>query len=166
MDIINKSAKASIWGIVMGFVFFSSYSGLIVEGSPSTIVNNSDQDSLSANEINNSSNTFLAAVNSPQISVTSKRRIIVTAYSSTSDQTDETPFVTASGKWVYDGVIASNFLEFGTKVRFPELFGDKIFTVEDKMHERFADTRVDIWFADRESAKEFGLQEAIMEILE
>ena len=39
----------------------------------------------------------------------------VTAYSSTPEETDDTPFVTASGTSVRDGVIATNFLEFGTK---------------------------------------------------
>jgi len=34
------------------------------------------------------------------------------------------------------------------------------------MHERFTNSRVDIWFADRKSAEEFGIKETIMEILE
>jgi len=167
MDILNKAAKAGILVMVLSFSFFSPLSGLIVEGSPSTIINinSSEQEILGADEeFYHNSNTFFTAVNSPQPSIET-RKITVTAYSSTPDQTDDSPFITASGAWVYDGIVASNFLPFGTKVRFPELFRDKIFTVDDKMHERFADTRVDIWFPDRESAKEFGVKETVMEIL-
>jgi 3D (Asp-Asp-Asp) domain-containing protein len=166
MDILNKAAKTGILAMVLSFSFFSPWSGLIVEGSPSTIINNSEQEILSVDEefYHNSNDTFFAAVNFLQPSIET-RRITVTAYSSTPDQTDDSPFITASGAWVYDGIVASNFLPFGTKVRFPELFRDKIFTVDDKMHERFTDTRVDIWFPDRESAKEFGIKETIMEIL-
>ena len=94
------------------------------------------------------------------------RRVIyvtVTAYSSTPDQCDSTPFITASGEFVRDGIIASNFLPFGTKVRFPEHFGNKIFTVEDRMHPRYSN-RVDIWMPTREQAKKFGIKRLKMEI--
>ena len=165
MDILNKAAKTGILAMVLSFSFFSPWSGLMVEGSPSTIISNSQQEIANNNkEYYDSNDTFFTAVNSLQPSIET-RKITVTAYSSTPDQTDDSPFITASGKWVYDGIVASNFLPFGTKVRFPELFRDKIFTVDDKMHERFTDTRMDIWFADRESAEEFGVKETIMEIL-
>ncbi len=166
MNILNRVTKAGILAMVLSFSFFSPLSGLIVEGSPSTIINSSEQEILSTDEefYHNSSDTFFTTANSLQPSIET-RKITVTAYSSTPDQTDDTPFITASGAWVYDGIVASNFLPFGTKVRFPELFRDKIFTVDDKMHNRFTDTRVDIWFPDRESAKEFGIKETIMEIL-
>jgi len=167
MDILNKAAKSGILVIVLSVGFLSPLAGLIVEGSPSTVVSSSEQEIFSTDQefYNNSNNTFFTTVNSPQDSIKT-RTITATAYSSTPDQTDDSPFITASGAWVYDGVIASNFLPFGTKVRFPELFRDKIFTVDDKMHERFTDTRVDIWFPDRELAEEFGVKETIMEILE
>jgi len=88
----------------------------------------------------------------------------ITAYSSTPDQTDDTPFITASGTRVRDGVVACNFLRFGTRVRFPQLYGDKIFIVEDRMAARNSH-KVDIWFASRQGAKEFGLKIAKVEIL-
>lgn len=88
----------------------------------------------------------------------------VTAYSSTSDQTDSTPFITASGTDVRDGVIACNFLRFGTKVRFPQLYGEKIFVVEDRMAARNSH-KMDIWFVTREQAKQFGIKIAKVEIL-
>lgn len=86
--------------------------------------------------------------------------VTLTGYSSTPDQTDETPFITASNTEARDGVVASNFLSFGTKIRIPELFGDKIFVVEDRMHSRF-DDRIDIWFPSRKLAEEFGFKEKI-----
>jgi len=91
-------------------------------------------------------------------------RVVLSAYSSTPDQTDSTPFIMASGKHVYDGAIAANFLPFGTKVKFPKLFGDKIFIVEDRMHERFSD-RADIWMETRQAAINFGLRRLVIEIV-
>lgn len=88
--------------------------------------------------------------------------VIVTAYSSTPDQTDNSPFVTASNKRVRDGIVAANFLPFGTVVKFPTLFGDKEFIVEDRMK---SNTKVDIWFADRESALRFGIRRTDMVIV-
>ena len=167
MNALSKVLKTGLLATVLCFSFFSPWSGLLVEGSPSIIINDSQQEIISNDngEYYNSNDTFFSAINSIETAVRTKR-ITVTAYSSTPDQTDDSPFITASGAWVYDGIVASNFLPFGTKVRFPKLFRDKIFTVDDKMHNRFADTRVDIWFSDRESAKEFGIKETIMEILE
>lgn len=92
-----------------------------------------------------------------------RRRVLVTAYSSTLDQTDASPFITARGTLVRDGIIAANFLPFGTKVRLPKIWPHKIFTVEDRMHARFSD-RVDIWFATREEALAFGLKITELEI--
>ncbi len=89
----------------------------------------------------------------------------ITAYSSTPDQTDNDPFIMASGKHVYDGAIAANFLPFGTKVRFPEVYGDKIFTVEDRMHRRFSE-RIDIWMETRRKAEVFGIKKIKYEIVE
>ena len=90
--------------------------------------------------------------------------VTVTAYSSTFDQTDDSPFIMASGKYVYDGAIAANFLSIGTKVRFPEKYGDKIFTVEDRMNKRY-DYRMDIWMETRQEAQSFGLRKLKYEIV-
>lgn len=91
--------------------------------------------------------------------------VVATAYSSTPDQTDDSPFIAASGKHVYDGLIAANWLPFGTQVRMPELFGDKIFTVDDRMNERYGYGRIDIWFdAPRATLMLFGVKRAKMEI--
>lgn len=163
---LDRAFKTSFLSLVLIFVFFSRFSGILVEGSLSTVISNSE---IPASNDNNtpylSSQTFLLGIN-PTFAPLATKRMIVTAYSSTSDQTDDTPFITASGKVVEDGIVASNFLAFGTKLRLPELFGDKIFVVEDRMHQRFSSDRLDIWFPDRESAKNFGIKEITMEILE
>ena len=90
----------------------------------------------------------------------------VTAYSSTPEETDDTPFITASGKYVADGIVANNFLPFGTKVAIPELYGDKVFIVQDRMNKRMGDYRLDIWFPTKMEAKIFGVETTKIEILE
>ena len=88
----------------------------------------------------------------------------LTAYSSTADQCSGNPFITASGAHVHDGTIAANCLDFGTKVKFPELYGDKIFTVEDRLSSRMGCGTVDIWFPDRASALQFGRAYTTVEV--
>ncbi len=88
----------------------------------------------------------------------------LTAYSSTADQTDDTPWITAANTRARDGVVAANFLAFGTKIMIPRLFGDKVFTVEDRMDKRF-DNRIDVWFPDRQTAKYFGITKAQVLVL-
>ncbi len=81
----------------------------------------------------------------------------MTAYSSAPNQTDGTPYVTADGTCVSDGIVASNFLKIGTRVRFPDLFGDKIFEVHDRMNDRYTN-RIDVWMKDIKDARQFGLK--------
>ena len=90
--------------------------------------------------------------------------IWITAYSSTPEETDDTPFITASGERVRDGIIAANFLPFGTEVRIPELFGDKVFVVKDRMHRRKTNF-VDIWMPSKQLAIEFGIHQTDIEVL-
>ena len=97
--------------------------------------------------------------------LTSRFLVYVTAYSSSEDETDSTPFLTASGTRTRDGVIASNLFPFGTRVRIPELFGDRIFVVEDRMHSRFTD-RLDVWMPSKWAALQFGKRIAEVEIVE
>lgn len=94
----------------------------------------------------------------------------ITAYNSHIAQTDSTPCITASGFNVcehnQENIIATNFLylPFGTKVRLPELFGDRVFTVEDRMNSRYGNT-MDIWMKDFNQAKAFGRKYTQVEIL-
>lgn len=81
----------------------------------------------------------------------------VSAYNSEPEQCDSTPYITASGTYTRDGVVASNYFPIGTKLRFPEKFGDKVFRVEDRMNSRYFD-RIDIWMADKPDALAFGVR--------
>jgi 3D (Asp-Asp-Asp) domain-containing protein len=109
----------------------------------------------------------LLAVSTPYINAptVSTMKVIITAYSSTIEQTDDSPFITASGKTVEDGIVANNLLPFGAKIRIPEVFGDKIFTVEDRMNQRKGYYHVDVWFPEYNQAKEFGAKISDIEIL-
>ncbi len=95
-----------------------------------------------------------------------KIKMVITAYSSTVWETDDTPFITASGSTVKEGIVANNLLSFGTEIRIPEIYGDKIFVVEDRMHQRKGYYHLDIWFPEHWQAKNFGAKNAYVEILE
>ena len=73
--------------------------------------------------------------------------------------------LTASGKKVRDGIVAANFLPMGTKIRIPEMFGNKIFVVEDRMARRHTE-KVDIWFPTKQEAKTFGRKKLQIEVIE
>lgn len=86
----------------------------------------------------------------------------VTAYSSEVEQTDDTPFIMASNKHVYNGAIANNCLDFGTVV----IIKDKFYIVEDRLNKRYDCNHYDIWFENTSEAWDFGRQELIVEIIE
>lgn len=90
----------------------------------------------------------------------------MSAYTSAVNETDGSPFITADGSVVRDGVIATNALPFGTKVRIPSLFGDKVFTVRDRMNQRYY-YRVDVWMTTKKAAFTFGVKRKIeIEVIE
>ncbi|GIW66166.1 MAG: hypothetical protein KatS3mg095_0064 [Candidatus Parcubacteria bacterium] len=94
-------------------------------------------------------------------------KVIITGYSSNYDETDDTPWITASGEWVSFGTVASNFLSLGTKIKVPELFGNQIFIVKDRMNQRYNNKNIiDIWFPTKEEAKNFGIKETEIIILD
>ncbi len=113
-------------------------------------------------------NTDFIAINKDallnQTNLSSYLTVFVTGYSSTPEETDDTPFITASGKYVRKGIVASNFLPLGTKIRLPDIFGDQIFVVEDRMNKKYSD-KIDIWFEDQEEAQNFGIKISRIEIL-
>lgn len=102
----------------------------------------------------------VAAERAPRLVV----QVLVTAYSSTPDQTDDTPFTTANGTTVHTGVVAANWLPFGAHVRLPDHFGDQMFVVEDRMNRRFS-KRLDIWMPTREEATTWGARYVTVEVL-
>ena len=94
-----------------------------------------------------------------------KLNVVITAYSSTIQETDDTPFLTANGSYVRDGIVANNLLPFGTKVKIPAIYGDKVFSVEDRMHQRLGGDHFDIWFPSQSQAREFGVKYTYVEVL-
>jgi len=94
---------------------------------------------------------------------------VITAYNSEIGQCDNSPCITANGFNVcehgVEDVVAANFLPFGAKVRLPELFGERIFVVRDRMNARFPD-RIDVWMVEKNQAKHFGVKYAKVEMLE
>jgi 3D (Asp-Asp-Asp) domain-containing protein len=97
-------------------------------------------------------------------------RTVITAYNSEVGQCDATPCITANGfnvcKHAKEDTVAINGLKMGTKVRFPELFGDKVFVVRDRMNSRYGIGRADVWMISKADAKSFGVKLARMEVLE
>lgn len=114
-----------------------------------------------------SQNTLIAFSNplEPKIKVIKRIKMIVTGYSSSPDETDSTPFITASGEKVRLGICANNLLPLHTKIRIPELFGDRIFTVEDRMNSNKSPYHIDIWFPNKKEALNFGAKFSYVEIL-
>ena len=93
----------------------------------------------------------------------------MTAYNSEVAQTNDQPCITANGfdlceHWTED-TVAANFLKFGTRIRIPDLFGDRVFVVRDRMNKRYQH-RVDIWMKEKQDALNFGIKYARIEILE
>jgi len=115
---------------------------------------------------NTTNASYVAKNSNDSVKATRTIKVTITAYSSTPDQTDDTPFITASGRRVADGIIANNMLPFGTKIKIPELYGNKVFTVQDRMNKRKSFYHIDIWMPDRLSALKFGVTTAEIEILE
>lgn len=101
--------------------------------------------------------------------------VVATAYSSEPGQTDNTPCIPAMSsfdlcanfaKTGVEDTIAANDLSLGTKVRFPDLFGDKVFTVRDRMNSKYTGkSRIDFWMNEKSDAIHFGAQRIKMEVL-
>lgn len=85
----------------------------------------------------------------------------ITAYSSSVDETDATPLITASGQRVFLYLVANNCLKFGTVVRIM----DKTYLVHDRMKKRYGCKHFDIWQPSKREAKAFGLQRITVEIV-
>ncbi len=107
------------------------------------------------------------AISAPKVVRTSTHTI--TAYNSEVAQTDDDPCTTANGfnlcQHGEEDSIAANFLKFGTKVKIPELFGDRVFVVRDRMNSRYT-SRVDVWMKDHSQAVTFGVKVATIQVLE
>jgi 3D (Asp-Asp-Asp) domain-containing protein len=100
-------------------------------------------------------------------------KVVATGYSSTIQETDDTPFVTASNTRTRRGVLAlSRDLLKRYTADAPFDFGDRVhlsglgnFIVEDSMNRRW-DNRIDLWFASSAEARKFGIREVYMSLVE
>jgi len=116
--------------------------------------------------LNSNSLLGLSNPSNPEPKVVEKIKVLTTAYSSTIGQTDDTPLITASGKQVRWGIVANNYLPFGTKIRIPALFGNEIFVVEDRMSREKWNYHIDIWFPSKQQALNFAAKNTYIEVLE
>ena len=87
--------------------------------------------------------------------VPERTQAIVTAYTSSEDETDDTPHITASGERTRKGIVANNCLEFGTVV---EIKG-KHYEVQDRLNKRYGCKHYDIWVETKDEAFEWGRRE-------
>lgn len=86
----------------------------------------------------------------------------VTAYTSSVDETDEDPFITASGSTVRQGTLACpSKYKFGTIV---EIEGEQ-YTCEDRMNKRYRHTeRFDIWTLTKKDAFAWGNKQLLVKV--
>lgn len=85
----------------------------------------------------------------------------VTAYSSSPEETDSTPDITANGERTAEGGIACpRKYPFGTLFYINEL----IYRCNDRMHIRF-DDRFDLWMPNKKSAIKFGIQKQNVKVI-
>jgi len=88
-------------------------------------------------------------------------RVTVTAYSSSPDETSGDPFITASGRRVFDGLVACpRSLPFGTVVKI----GTRLYHCFDRLHQKY-DDRFDIWMATKDAALLFGKRQLLVQIM-
>jgi 3D (Asp-Asp-Asp) domain-containing protein len=135
-------------------------SSVIIDDNSILAISNPSKDSKTVS----SKNMTATGVSCKSQVVVDEIYIRITGYSSTPDQTDGSPFITADGTTVYDGLFAANFLNFGTQIEIPDYFGCKKFTNHDRMNKRYP-SNIDIWFPNRQSALDFGSRILRVEIL-
>lgn len=137
-----------------------------------SLVNPMQTLAANAQVLANDSQNTVVEVTTPTPEVKDADRVVdavITAYTSTPGQTDDSPFIAANGKRVHDGMIAVNGLPFGTIIKIPELFGEKEFVVEDRMNKRYSckdnHCNMDIWMDTTvHEARVFGLHHVKAEI--
>ena len=89
-----------------------------------------------------------------------KLRVILTAYSSSPDETWGNPFLTASGEQTRTGIVANNCLPFGTIVEI----GGEQFEVLDRKNSRYGCEWFDIWQPSKQDALDFGIKKEYINV--
>lgn len=161
---LDASALAFV-AIIGTYVFFPAMAN--ADMAPKQDSMNHKTVALMMNAMENETKSFGTLPVSEEAKPRKTYKVPMTAYTSDPAQTDDTPCITASGMDVcvrdQEDIVAANFLPLGTRVRIPELYGDRIFTVQDRMNARY-DKRMDFWMKDIKQAKKFGLKYATVEV--
>ena len=84
----------------------------------------------------------------------------ISAYTPREEECDSTPFITASGERVRNGIVANNCLPFYSIV---EIEGIR-YVVLDRMNQKYDCEHYDIFIWDLEQAIEFGRQTLIVNV--
>lgn len=160
----------NLLGLPRSLVRFSSLNDeeVLAQTSPETQLATNVTNSLNEVLLTVQENSLLPVsyVSLAEERVVKRMKVVVTAYSSSPWETDDTPYITASGAFVREGIAANNLLPFGTQFKIPEIFGEKFFVVEDRLNQRKGDYHVDIWFSSREEALNFGTRQTYIEIIQ
>jgi 3D (Asp-Asp-Asp) domain-containing protein len=141
---------------------------ILAKETKNTNINEIVKEIIKTSEESNQSN-FLPVNPDSAIIIKKTLNLTLTAYNSLPNQTDGSPCITANGFNVCqhrkEDTVAINSLPFGAKVRIPELFGNRIFIVRDRMNRRYTE-RMDIWMLNYTDAVKFGKKIAKVEILD
>ncbi len=161
----KADVKNQLLALIAGFMIFTPFSGSVLNDSIMAFKgSNGLHPPLSIGSTTLVAKTTIKIYSAPNIVKNKTFKRIITAYSSTPEETDSTPFITASGSYVRFGIIAANWLPIGTAVRIPEHFGKQVFIVEDRMNARHPE-KVDVWLPTKEAAIKFGKRIAQVEVL-
>jgi len=156
----------SIFPAILGLLLVTVVGSLPEDKADFESILSQEKEFCQAATLQNNSFLAISSPSNPEPEIAKKIRVVVTAYSSTPWETWGDPFITAAGTGVRDGIVANNLLPFGTRVRFPEIYGEKIFVVEDRMNSRKGSYHFDIWFPEHRQALNFGAKRTYIEVLE
>lgn len=102
------------------------------------------------------------------IRVVKKENVTITGYSSSVEETDDTPFITADGSTVKHGYIAVSDDLYKTGWTFGKtvlIQGMGTFVIKDRMNNRISKT-IDIWYDSKNKAIKNGSKKATAMLLE
>lgn len=154
---MNKSLL--IRSIVVGFICGIALYGVFAPQTINADLNNTSHGLSQSTLVQNGRLTF-CKLNKDTFGPAKKLKLVITAYSSSWDETTGIPgkpgLITASGKPVADGVVAYNHLPFGTRLRINAPgFEGRTFTVLDRTAE--GRQNLDIWMSTKQDAINFGV---------
>lgn len=176
---MSNNLKCPDWGKNLGIILIGF--GVLIVALPVLAPGNQEAEANSLTEGNEffalesldrlatiEENSLLPMAESfnPETQPVQRIKVVITGYSSSIWETDNDPYITAAGTLVRDGIVANNYLSMGTKIRIPEIFGDKIFVVEDRMSWTKGNYQIDVWFPSYWEALNFGAKRTYIEILE